>query len=89
MTTHSSCIQEQSFCLLIMTIGLAGGLTKPYKGLLPAALTRSEDLVIAPLLHGGPFKRAAFYLPSFTGSPVNGSISSFIVSCSYCLSSSN
>jgi len=66
----------------IMTTGLAGGLTKPYKGMVPAALTRSEDLATAPLSHGGPFIGAAFYLPFFTGSPVNGSISSFIVSCS-------
>ena len=72
-----------------MTTGLAGGLTQPYKGMVPAALKRSEDLAAAPLLHGGPFKGAAFYLPFFTGSPVNRAIISFIVSCSYCLSSSN
>ena len=31
----------------IMTTGLAGGLTKPYKGMRPAALTRSESLPTA------------------------------------------
>lgn len=33
--------------ITIMTTGLAGGLTKPYKGIRPAALTRSENLPTA------------------------------------------
>ena len=34
-----------------MTTGLVGGLTKPYKGMRPAALTRSElpTLALVPL----------------------------------------
>ncbi len=43
----------------IMTTGLAGGLTQPYKGKIPAALKRSEDLTTAPISHGIPFKGAA------------------------------
>ena len=35
-----------------MTTGLAGGLTKPYKGLIPAALTRCENLPTASLFSG-------------------------------------
>ena len=42
----------------IMTTGLAGGLTQPYKGMVPAALKRSEDLTTAPISHGSPFKGA-------------------------------
>ena len=41
-----------------MTTGLAGGLTQPYKGTVPAALKRSEDLTTAPISHGSPFKGA-------------------------------
>jgi hypothetical protein len=36
----------------IMTTGLAGGLTKPYKGIRPAALTRSESPPTASLFTG-------------------------------------
>ena len=43
-----------------MTIGLAGGLTKPCKGILPAALTRIEDPPTAPLSLAAP-KGAVFY----------------------------
>ncbi|MFR8439241.1 MAG: hypothetical protein ACLVCR_08355, partial [Lachnospiraceae bacterium] len=44
----------------IMTTGLAGGLTKPCKGILPAALTRIEDPPTAPLSLAAP-KGAVFY----------------------------
>ena len=37
---------------VIMTTGLAGGLTKPYKGIRPAALTRSESPPTASLFTG-------------------------------------
>ena len=43
-----------------MTTGLAGGLTKPCKGILPAALTRIEDPPTAPLSLAAP-KGAVFY----------------------------
>ena len=36
----------------IMTTGLAGGLTKPYKGIRPAALTRHESPPTASLFTG-------------------------------------
>lgn len=49
----------------IMTTGLAGGLTQPYKGMVPAALKRSEDLTTAPISHGSPFKGAVFLLALF------------------------
>lgn len=38
--------------LQIITTGLAGGLHQPYKGMIPAALTRSEDLSTASLFTG-------------------------------------
>ena len=49
-----------AFLLKIMTTGLAGGLTKPCKGILPAALTRIEDPPTAPLSLAAP-KGAVFY----------------------------
>ncbi|MFR9258955.1 MAG: hypothetical protein ACLVMH_08685 [Christensenellales bacterium] len=48
------------FWRAIMTTGLAGGLTKPCKGILPAALTRIEDPPTAPLSLAAP-KGAVFY----------------------------
>ena len=45
-------VQELNAHCLIMTTGLAGGLTKPYKGIRPAALTRSESPPTASLFTG-------------------------------------
>ena len=41
-----------AFLFAIMTTGLAGGLIKPYKGIRPAALTRSESPPTASLFTG-------------------------------------
>ena len=77
----------------------AGGLIRLYKGLVPASATRTlKDLAIAPLLPAATLIGWLFYLsllflffdlPSFSGSPVNGSIYSFMLICSHICSSVN
>ena len=49
---HSHPSDYFALTIKIMTTGLAGGLTKPYKGIRPAALTRSESLPTASLFTG-------------------------------------
>ena len=78
---------------IVKTTGKAGGLIRPYKGLIPASATRAlKDLAIAPLLPAATLIGWLFYLsllllffclPSFSGSPVNGSIYSFMLICSH------
>ena len=79
---------------LVKTTGEAGGLRRPYKGLVPASATRAlNDPAVAPLLLAATLIGWLFYLvafpacpvvlPSFVGSPVNGSRYSFMLICSH------
>ena len=74
------------YCCTIRTTGLAGGLHCAYKAPIPAALKAPESLPSAPGSQAAP-KGAYDYLPLPYCSPVNGSTTSLIVSCSYSLSS--
>ena len=64
----------------VKTTGLAGGLHRPYKGLLQPRLKTHEWFANRNLFTGCPLPGAAFYLPLLTGSPVNGSVNSFKLS---------
>ena len=62
----------------INTAGLAGGLTMPYKGILPAALVRAHEAAVSRPLFP-PAAKAAYFLDLSTGSPVNGSMYSLML----------
>ena len=65
---------------LVKTTGLAGGLHRPYKGLIQPRLKAYERFANRKFITGCPLPGAAFYLPLLTGSPVNGSVNSFKLS---------
>ena len=60
----------------VKTTGLAGGLHRPYKGLIQPRLKTHERFANRKLFTGCPLPGAALYLPLATGSPVNGSLNS-------------
>ena len=62
----------------VRTTGEAGGLHWPYKGLIQLRLKTHERFANRKVITGCPLPGAANYLPLVTGSPVNGSINSFI-----------
>ena len=69
------------FCLYqslraVKTTGLAGGLHRPYKGLIQPRLKTHERFANRKFVTGCPLPGAALYLPLATGSPVNGSLNS-------------
>ncbi len=71
---------SQGYTLLkriVRTTGIAGGLHRPYKGLLLAYTLRcSNDSPTAHNLLAAPSRGRLNYLPLPTGSPVNGSLNS-------------
>lgn len=62
----------------VRTTGEAGGLHWPYKGLIQLRLKTHERFANRKVITGCPLPGAANYLPLVTGSPVNGSVNSFI-----------
>lgn len=71
----------------VKTTGLAGGLHWPYKGLIQPRLKTHERFANRNLITGCPLPGAAYFLPLFTGSPVNGSVNSLILIWSLAMSS--
>ena len=71
----------------VKTTGEAGGLHWPYKGLIQPRLKTHERFANRKLFTGCPLPGAAFYLPLTTGSPVNGSVNSFMLIWSLAISS--
>ena len=71
----------------VKTTGLAGGLHRPYKGLIQPRLKAHERFANRNLFTGCPLPGAAFYLPLLTGSPVNGSVNSLRLIWSVAISS--
>ena len=64
----------------VKTTGIAGGLSRPYKGLVPATPQGVRKIRQSQCFYWlAPLTRGYFYLPLFTGSPVNGSIYSFML----------
>ena len=63
---------------IVRTTGEAGGLHWPYKGLIQLRLKTHERFANRKVITGCPLPGAANYLPLVTGSPVNGSVNSFI-----------
>ena len=64
----------------VKTTGIAGGLSRPYKGLMPATPQGVRKIRQSQCFYWlAPLTRGYFYLPLFTGSPVNGSIYSFML----------
>ena len=63
----------------VKTTGLAGGLHRPYKGLIQPRLKTRERFANRNFITGCPLPGAAFYLPLTTGSPVNGSLNSLML----------
>ena len=62
----------------VRTTGEAGGLHWPYKGLIQLRLKTHERFANRKVITGCPLPGAANYLPLVTGSPVNGSVNSFM-----------
>ena len=60
----------------VKTTGEAGGLHRPYKGLIQPRLKTHERFANRKFVTGCPLPGAALYLPLTTGSPVNGSLNS-------------
>ena len=76
--THPGSHKTMHTIPTIITTGRAGGLHQPPQGIfLAEPKGPSKDLPTAFLSRAAP-KGAYFHLPSFTGSPVNGSTYSFI-----------
>ena len=71
------------------TTGWAGGLIRRFKRMVPAALLVLEVPDNRNNFSAATSRWLSFYLLPFTGSPVNGSIYSFMLNCSYSLSSCN
>ena len=61
---------------IVKTTGEAGGLHRPYKGLIQPRLKTHKRFANRKFVTGCPLPGAALYLPLTTGSPVNGSLNS-------------
>ena len=68
--------QKLDFFDSLKTTGEAGGLHRPYKGLIQPRLKTHERFANCKFVTGCPLPGAALYLPLATGSPVNGSLNS-------------
>ena len=82
------CQDKSAYPGIIKTTGLAGGLIRPFKGLVLAKRLKAHRKICQPLNLSQAAPNGAvftynplwgYFLPFSTGSPVNGSISSFML----------